>query len=166
MPHSHMPVQHLLRQVELYRSRREDGRQQDVRPDWLTQFIESCAELFEPLAEDARAGFDCRLVDDVWVLEMYLGGTEIVGGPDDGQLRYSNFQFNLHGLLDRFDDVDRFRWNAIPDCPDDADGNPRSSLLVSGRIEDNALRMHVYSVPPEEAGPGFREYEDGRREPV
>ena len=165
MTHSHMPVQHLLRQVEIYRSKRQQGEQADVRPAWMTAFIESIAGLFEPLADDGRAGYDCRMIDGTWVLEMYLGATEIVGGPDDGQLRYTNFQFDLNGLLDRFDTIDRFRWNAIPGAADDG-GIARSTVMVSGRVGENQMRMHVHSIPPDDAGPGFREDINGEREPA
>jgi len=166
MPHSHMPVRHLLRQVELYRAKREQGDQPDARPEWLTGFIEGIAALFEPLADDGRAGYDCRLVDDRWVLEMYLGATEMVGGSEDGQLRYTNFQFDLDGLCERFDRLDRFCWTAIPDAPDESGGAPRSSVMISGTVNKEPLRLHIYSMPPTDAGPGFREFADGRREPV
>ena len=163
MSHSHMPVRHLLRQVEIYRSKRE---QRDSRPDWLTQFIEEAADLFEPLDDAGRVGFDCQLVEDRWVVEMYMGGTEIVGGPNDGEIRHAVFQLDLHAMLNRFEEVDRFRWNCIPESLDEDEGTPRSSVMIDGRTGGNALRLHVYSFPPEDAGPGFREFEDGRVEPA
>lgn len=166
MSHSHMPVQHLLRQVEIYRSKRQTGESADNRPEWMTSFIEGIADLFEPLADEGRAGYDCRLVDGTWVLEMYLGATEIVGGPQDGQLRYTNFQFDLHGLIDRLDTVDRFRWNAIPDAAEDGEGIARSTVLISGTVDGNLLRMHVHSMPPADAGPGFRQQLNGDVEPA
>lgn len=166
MSHSHMPVQHLLRQVELYRSKRQCGAHLDVRPPWLTDFTESIADLFEPLGDDARAGYDCRLVDGRWVLEMFLGGTEIVGGPQDGELRYANFLFDLHGLLDRFDSIERFRWHAIPGPAAEGDGIARSTVMITGTIGEHSLRLHVHSIPPDDAGPGFREHADGRVEPA
>lgn len=165
MSHSHMPVQHLLRQVEIYRSKRQQGEQADNRPEWMTALIESIADLFEPLADEGRAGYDCRIVDGRWVLEMYLGATEIVGGPEDGQLSYTNFQFDLHGLLDRFDAVDRFRWNAIPGAAEEG-GIARSTVMISGRVGENEVRMHVHSIPPADAGPGFRQTLDGEITPA
>lgn len=164
MTHSHMPVRHLLRQVEIYRARREQGEQNDVRPEWITEFIETVADLFEPLADDGRAGFDCRLVDELWVVEMFLGGTELVGGARDGQTRYTNFQFDLHALTKCFDTIERFRWNAIPETVDETGGLPRSSVMIEGGVGEESLRLHVYSLPPEDAGPGFREHTDGRVE--
>ncbi|MGH7130251.1 MAG: hypothetical protein ACREIV_16900, partial [Planctomycetaceae bacterium] len=63
MSHSHMPVNHLIRQVELYRERR---RERDVRPAAVTEFIEAAAELFEPLMEEGRVGFDCCAGEQRW----------------------------------------------------------------------------------------------------
>lgn len=160
--HSHIPVQHLLKQVELFKSRRES---RTVRPEWLTAFIERIADLFEPLADDGRVGFDCRLLEDRWVVAMYLGATEIVGGPEDGELKFTNFQFDVHGLVDRFCEIDRLVWNAIPEAiVGDAD-TPRSSITVDGRVEGNTLRLQVYAIPPNDAGPGFRKPIDGDRQP-
>ena len=162
MSHSHMPVRHLLKQVEIYRSKRE---QRDVRPDWVTDLIERVADLFEPLADEGRVGYDCQLTDDRWVVEMFLGATEIVGGPRDGQSRYTNFQFDLHNLLDLFEEIDRFRWNSFPERSDD-EGRPRSSVMIDGRVGIHAVRLHVYSFPPDDAGPGFREFADGSVRPA
>ena len=162
MSHSHMPVRHLLRQVEIYRSNRE---QRDVRPEWVTELIERVADLFEPLADEARVGYDCQLTEDRWVIEMFLGATELIGGPRDGQSRFTNFQFDLHNLLDLFATVDRFRWNSFPEKLDD-EGTPRSSVMIEGNVDGNMVRLHIYSFPPEDAGPGFRELADGTVKPA
>ena len=162
MSHSHMPVKHLLRQVEIYRSKRE---QRDVRPEWVTRLIERVADLFEPLADEARVGYDCQLAEDRWIVEMFLGATELVGGPRDGQSRYTNFQFDFHHLLDLFATVDRFRWNALPEKLDD-EGTPRSSVMIEGSVDGNSVRLHIYSFPPDDAGPGFRELADGTVQPA
>ncbi len=160
--HSHLPVQHLLKQVELFKSRRES---RSLRPEWLNGFIERVAELFEPLADDGRVGFDCQMLEDRWIFGLYLGATEIVGGPEDGQLRYTNFQFDVHGLIDRFCQIERLTWNAFPEVIEGASSEPRSSITVDGLVETNALRLQVYSIPPDDAGPGFRKQLDGEREP-
>lgn len=164
MSHSHMPVQHLLKQVEIYKARKNS---RDVRPEWVTAFIERVAELFEPLADDGRVGFDCQLLDDQWIIGLYLGSTEFVGGPDDGEVRYNNFQFDLHGLLDCFCEIDQFLWNAFPDLQTEAEAScARSSVMISGRVQEKPLRLRIYSIPPQDAGPGFREFNNGSRQPL
>ena len=163
MSHSHLPVQHLLKQVQIYKSQRN---QRGARPDWLTAFIEDVAELFEPVDEEGRVGFDCQLVEDGWTVGLYLGGTEIVGGPRDGGSQHAGFQFELLTLLDRFSDIERFRWSVFPDCGEEPDATALSFVTIEGRVQENWLRLRIYSVPHADAGPGFRQFPDGRREPA
>lgn len=177
MTHSHMPVQHLLKQVETYRPQRGE---RDVRPRWVTDFINETAELFEPIRGLGRVGFDCQLAEDCWVVAMYLGSTEIVGGKDDGQSRPTDFQFDLLELIGRFTEIDHFRWSAFPSGSEDADRSAsqvdrsasqvdshfRSCIAIEGRIEENSFCVQLFSEPPRDVGPGFREYPDGRRETV
>ena len=158
-----MPVNHLLKQVEVFRSKRT---RRDVRPAWLTEFIDSVAELFDPLTGVGRIGFDCRWADDRWAVVLFLGSTEQVGGKKDGESRHANFQFDLDGLRKLFDEVDWFRWSAFPEGVD-CDGHKISSYLtVEGRIGENALRLQIDSLPPIQAGPGLRCYPDGRCDTV
>ena len=152
-----MAVKHLLKQAETYRSKRAE---RDIRPGWVTAFINEAAELFEPITGLGRVGFDCHLAEDCWVVTMYLGSTEVVGGKDDGQSRHTDFQFDLLELTGRFTEIDHFLWGAFPGCSGD------SCIVIEGRIEENALRLQLFSQPPHVAGPGFRQYPDGHRETV
>lgn len=163
MSHSHIPVKHLLKQVEIYRTRRN---KRDVRPERVTQFISDVADLFEPMIDDGRVGFDCQPVEERWIVGMYLGSTEIVGGRDDGQLRHTDFQFDLLRLTELFDRVDSFGWSAFPGRPDSDDLPASSFVTVEGRLGEHAVRLQLYSVPPSEAGPALRRYPDGRQTPV
>jgi hypothetical protein len=157
-----MPVQHLIDLVESKRSARE---QHGVRPDWVTNFIDEMVDCFEPLGDVGRVGFECAFDDDHWAINLYLGNTEVVGGPADGQTRHADFQFDFLPLLDRFTQVDRLFLSALSD---DSAGNESVSAAISieGRLEENHVRVNVHAVPPSDAGPGFREYLDGRVEPV
>ena len=156
-----MPVRHLLKQIETHRSRREGRRS---RPAWINELVSDVADLFEPLTDDGRVGFECRLTEECWVVGVYLGSTEVVGGPDDGTSRYTDFQFDLLPLLELFGEVERFRWSAVA-AGDDPGAGRLSTLTVEGRVADARVRLQVYSVPPPDAAPGFREFSDGRREP-
>ncbi len=163
MSHSHIPVKHLLKQVEIYRSQRAN---RDSRPGWVGEFINAAADLFEPLIETGRVGFDCQPADDRWIVGMYLGSTEVVGGREDGQSRHTDFQFNLLKLLELFGDVELFQWSAFPDRRS-SDGLPVSSIVtIEGRVDGNPIRLQLYSVPPADVGPGFRRYPDGRCDPA
>lgn len=163
MSHSHLPVRHLLKQIEIYKSKRA---QRGIRPEWLTTFIEDVAELFEPVADDGRVGFDCQLAEEGWTVALYLGGTEMVGGPEDGQSQYTGFQFDLLQLIDRFSEIERFRWSAFPEGSDLHEGASLSLVTIEGVVGDQWLRLRIHSVPPTDAGPGFRQFPDGRRESI
>ena len=160
MTHSHLPLQHLIKHLDEIRGSR------DPRPEWLTDMIDCVSELFEPLQDVARVGFDCALSDDRWEVGMYLGKTEKVGGADDGCAEFVNFQFDLSRLLRAFNLVERCEWNAIPQWGE-ADFTPdASSILVEGYWEEHPVRLLIYAAPPEQAGPGLRHFPDGSWEPV
>jgi len=137
----------------------------DTRPAWLTGLIEEFADLFEPLTGVARVGFDSRLEDDCWVVRMYLGTTEIVSGPRDGQTQAMPFELNLQKLFSRFQNVDEFFWSVFPDSAEDID-EAQAYITLSGSVDQNPIRFHLFAIPPAEAGPGMRVYPDGHFDPV
>ncbi len=161
MSHSHMPVDHLLKQIEMYKAKRQ---QRDIRPPWVMEFIDQVAELFEPLKDDGRVGFDCQLAEERWEVGMYLGSTEVVGGKNDGKSRHSNFEFDLKALIDLFTGVSRFGWSAFPEGIDAEDSKAHAFITVEGIVGERPIRLRLHSIPPSEAGPGFRQYPDGRRD--
>ena len=163
MSHSHIPVKHLLKQVELYRAKRNN---RNVRPEWATALIDRAAELFEPLEGVGRVGFDCHFADDRWHVGLFLGATEIVGGPRDGQSKHTNFQFDLGKLAGLFSRIEAMTWLALPESGEPESASPFSSVTVDGIYDGNAVRLQLFSIPPVEAGPGFRTYPDGRCNPV
>ncbi len=163
MTHSHMPIKHFLKQIENFGANRAN---RDVRPDWLTAFINDTAELFEPLAGEGRVGFDCQLAEDCWVVGMYLGSTEIIGGMHDGQFRHLNFELDLQVLLSRFARVDELVLSAFPTPEDKESDRAKAFVTVAGLVGENPLRLQVFAVPPENSGPGMKQFPDGHCETV
>jgi hypothetical protein len=161
--HSHIPVKHLLKQVEVYRAKRNN---RDARPEWAAALIDRAAELFEPLEGVGRVGFDCQLADDRWRVGMFLGATEIVGGPSDGKSRHTNFRFDLQQLAEMFSRIESMTWQALPENGEVGQGWPFSSVTIDGIYEGNPVRLQLFSIPPAEAGPGLRAYPDGQCKPV
>ena len=105
MSHSHMPINHLLRNLE-----NRERRTGDSRPTWLVELIDQAADLFEPLMSVSRVGFDCWPTEKDWMVFLFLGATEIVGGRDDGRLATLEFRFDLLGLLDLLEDDQQLQW--------------------------------------------------------
>lgn len=165
--HSHTSLQHLIKKAEEIGHRKE---KRDIRPDWLTRFIQNTAELFEPVTDAARVGYDCRYEIDQWNVMFYLGDAEIFGGMHDGRRARIAFDFDLNELLNRFDEVDSLRYRAIPDDSQQFVPQERTLIEVAGILRCEAdtqqLTVGILSHPPEEAGPGVRILPNGEVEPV
>ena len=161
LSHSHLLVQHLMKQMEDWQPRQKTYE----RPEWLNTLIEDVAHRFEPLTGAARVGFECRLEEDAWVVRMYLGATEIVGGPMDGRLEPVNFEVNLQDLMSRFEKVDEFFWSVFPEQAEDIDEG-QAYVTVGGQVDGNAVRFHLFAVAPTDVGPGMRLYPNGQIETV
>lgn len=172
MPHSHLPVMHLIRQVEIRRANREA---RDMRPRWLQQLIDLAADLFDPVADVARVGYHCQLTESGWQIDMFLGQVEDVGGRDDGVQREISFHFDVAGALRLFDEVLGIRWSAWPgsalaDEDDEDELEPEaprdSSLCITGTVQGNPLKMQVFAIPPDNMGPGLRRFPNGDCSPI
>ena len=150
-----MSPEELLHQLAEYKSRRTP---KDRRPLWLKHLIERVAALFEPLRDVARAGYDCRLDEHGWLLRMYLGTTEIIGGPKDGQIEHASFQMDLQQLLALFEQVDRLEWYSVANVePEDFDGQIRCLLSVVGSVaEGQKVQLELLASPPRYAPPAIQ----------
>lgn len=164
MSHSHLALQHLIQKLDSpgYRRSRSTG------PQWLAEFVDQVAELFEPFVDVGRVGFECSPGEDRWEIAMYLGCTELVGGRADGEVRSVAFQFNVAGLNSIFDAIESLHWNAFPAgaSVDEGPQEDRTFVGVVGRYRDSRLRLRVFSRPPRDAGPGMRQFPDGSWEPA
>jgi len=157
-----MPVQHLLKQVELYRERKAERENRDVRPAWLTTFINEAAELFEPASGVGRVGFDCRLSEDSWQVDLFLGTTEMVGGATDGETKQIDFTFDAAKAIALFDDVHRFLWSIETTEQNKIGNEERNSLLsIEGFREEQSVLLKIHAAPPSQTGPALRQYQDG-----
>uniref|UniRef100_A0A7C4LPE0 Uncharacterized protein n=1 Tax=Schlesneria paludicola TaxID=360056 RepID=A0A7C4LPE0_9PLAN len=159
LAHSHLLVQHLLKQLERYQARRAE---RDPRPAWLTGFIERAAACFSPFAGVGRVGCECEATEQGWEARFYLGAAEMVGGKEDGLSRGVSFELHLSGLLSCFTEVHDLWWNVA--AGSDAVGG--SFITVLGSVQQHTLCVKAYSRSPQHAGPGVRMHRDGRIEPV
>ena len=145
-----------------------DRRRRDKRPEWLVELTECVADLFEPLRDVARVGFDCRPVNGRWHLDVFLGPTETVGGAQDGYQQVPSFKFDLRALFRCFDRIEACDWLAAPSGEAARDDEPAlppgfSQLQIEGDVQGSPLAITVSSLPPEEIGVGLKIYGD---EPV
>ena len=149
-----MSIEELLQQMEDYRSRREE---RDHRPAWLKRFISTAAGLFEPLTDIGRVGFDCQADERGWLVSMYLGTTEIIGGPRDGQIDHAAFRIDILRIHNLFASVERLEWYSAANEQDDRFSQSiRSVLVVHGELEDEqAVRLELLHVPPKFVSAGI-----------
>ncbi len=165
MAHSHLPIQHLMKQMEKFSSEQINIK---CRPSWLSSFVDEVADIFNPTDEVGRVGFDCQFSEECWEVGLFLGSTEIVGGQRDGQFIAANFQFDLLQLLDRFESVNRFHFNFLEPSASAGECDSSSAYItIEGHLADlDVVRLNVYATPPAEAGPGFRKSHDGKIDTV
>lgn len=165
MAHSHLPIQHLMKQMENFSS---ETMNLNCRPLWLNSFVDEVADIFNPLDEVGRVGFDCQFTEECWEVGLFLGSTEIVGGERDGQFIAASFQFDLLQLLDRFESVNRFHFNFTEQSLMESTSDPSAAYItIEGHLADLELvRLNVHATPPDEAGPGFRKTHDGKIDTV
>lgn len=162
MSHSHMPMMHLLKQVELYKARKQ---QRDNRPAWLAETINELADLFEPMADVGRVGYECQFEEDQWVVSLFLGSTEIVGGLHDGSAKLMNFQFDAVPLLSRFEQITELALNAYPRQSEEQNESQCTSMTIAGVMQGNQIKLRIQTEPPQDAGPGLHQYPNGDLNP-
>jgi hypothetical protein len=148
----------LIRQVEEYAGRRGERK----APAWVVEFVQNAADLFEPFSGIARPGFECRRAEDRWEIALFLGKTEVVGGPNDGEMMPVNFMYDVAGLSRLFERLDALRWNAFPDCHVCNDGEMDLSFVVAeGLVQGELVSVQVHAGPPHAAGPALKRFSDG-----
>lgn len=168
MNHSHVPIRHLIRQLEKTREgRAEHPRGNRPLPLWMGRFIAQAAELFEPFSGLARVGYETIRCGESWEISLFLSEQEQVGGSADGQITAVNFRFNVLGLSQCFSRLESLTWNAFPNshvCFDDK--GDLAFLIARGDVEGTQVSLQILAAPPEHIGPGMRAYADGRIELV
>lgn len=150
-----MSIDELLQQMEDYRNRREE---RDHRPEWLRQFVIDAADLFEPLSSVGRVGYDCQADERGWTICMYLGTTEIIGGPKDGQIEHAGFMIDMKQLMQMFTAVHRFEWYSLSNESDERfNEETRSVLTIHGDVQgEGFVQLELLACPPKFVGPGIR----------
>ncbi len=150
-----MSIEELLQQMEDYRSRRE---LRDQRPEWLRQFIIDASNLFEPLSSVGRVGYDCQADERGWTACLYMGTTEIIGGPKDGQIEHAGFVIDVKQLMSLFQEVHRFEWYSLSNNDDDRFNEPtRAVLSIHGYVQKTEfVQLELLACPPKFVGPGVR----------
>ncbi|MFO1022023.1 MAG: hypothetical protein U0903_15220 [Planctomycetales bacterium] len=156
MPRSHLPVQYLIQQLVSQAS----SSRKDYRPPEISRLIEELSDLYEPLEGVARVGFDCRMTEGCWEISLYLGRTELVGGPRDGCHDPVDFCLNLQGLTQLLKEIRGMEWT-VAHPQGETGPDTRTLLKVETDWEGHAVRLLFAGSPPQEVGPALRKFADG-----
>jgi len=159
LSHSHTAVQFFIQKAETLAHRRALRK---ARPPWTVRLAEQVADAFQPLSGVARVGYEIELGDDDrWIITLFLGQTETVGGPEDGSRHLVNFQFDLASLIAGIDRVDELAWFARPEPESEHTVAGSSYLELKGQTEREPVTVRIASVPPTDAALGIRVHENG-----
>ena len=136
-----------------------------ARPAWLDRFVADAAELFDPLSGLGRVGYRSEPGEDGWAVALFLGATEIVGGPGDGLVAPARFRFDAAALSALFDAPPEVALEVLPQLAAHGVDGVDAALTLTGTVEGRALTATVLSVPPDGVEPGFKRYAAGLAPP-
>jgi len=121
--------------------------------DWLERLANAVSRAF--CAYEPLAPLGCHVHRDSdhgqWEVTLFVSSTEFFGGPRDGQVSVSRFMLDLRALINTFDDVETFYWQAHA-MPEDDQLGPH--LGIEGQFEGHDVWLRVTATPPSQFEPG------------
>ena len=130
-------------------------------PNWLQAFVWNAAEHFDPLGSLARAGYVVSEEDGRWVVRLFLGETEVIGGAEDGAVIPTAFALDLDAVRREFERIDRFEWHGLPAGSAPEQLRDDATVAVDGAVHGQDLRLLISLRPPNDMGPGLKRMADG-----
>jgi len=129
------------------------GNRMSAPPEWLKSFADKAALEMQPADVLAPVGCHFCHVEGTWEVSLFASSTEVVGGKQDGLLRFSRFRMDLRALMDLFSEVEDVSWQALPMGPEDELG---AHVAVGGTYAGNRVWLRILAQPP-------RRFSHGRR---
>lgn len=121
--------------------------------DWLERLASAVGRVF--YAQEPLAPLGCHVHQESdhepGEVTLFVSGTELLGGPRDGQVSVSKFMLDLRALIELFEDVESCYWQAHTMAEDDQLG---PHLGIEGQFEGHAVWLRVTANPPSQFGPG------------
>lgn len=130
-------------------------------PDWLQSFIWQATEHFDPIGGTARAGYVAAHEDSRWVVRLFLGETEVVGGSRDGAVVPTAFTFDLEAVRADFETITRLEWHGLPAGSIPQQTRDDATLAIDGTVDGHVIRLLVNLRSPADMGPGLKQHPDG-----
>lgn len=126
-------------------------------PRWLARCANLATQAFH--SADRLAPVGChfhrheraRDLPPQWEITLFVSSTEVYGGALDGQLAVSRLMLDLKALIEVFDEVDSFYWQAQTMADDDQLG---PHVGVEGQFEGHAVWLRITAESPSPFEPG------------
>ena len=151
-------VSHFIEQIESGETLRSRKPQM---PHWLQTFVWQATEHFDPIGGTARAGYIATHADHRWIVRLFLGETEVVGGPRDGAVVPAAFTFDLESLRDSFEAITRLEWHGLPAGSLPEQSRDDATIAIDGIVSGHFVRLLVDLRSPADMGPGLKQHADG-----
>jgi hypothetical protein len=158
--HPHHSVNHFIDQLDSGDVPRPGKVQM---PDWLQAFVWQATEHFDPIGGTARAGYVAALEGGRWVVRLFLGETEIVGGPRDGAVMPTAFTFDLESIRRSFESISRLEWQGLPSGSVPQQLRDDATIAIDGTVAGHDIRLLISLRAPADMGPALRQQPDGTR---
>jgi hypothetical protein len=123
-------------------------------PKWIQELADAVALQLIPADSLAPIGCHfCPVEGGVWEVALFIASTEIVGGSQDGKLRYSRFHLDLQAVCRQFAQVEEVSWQAHPLGDNDELG---PHVAIEGRYGNCNVRLRILAFPPDQFPAGRR----------
>ena len=124
-------------------------------PQWLGRFANRAARAFH--SEENLTPVGCHFHEHVeaeisqWEVTLFVSSTEVYGGALDGQSTVSRFMIELRELMEAFDVIESFYWQAQKMADDDQLG---PHVGVEGIVGGHSVWLRITAEPPDQFQPG------------
>lgn len=126
-------------------------------PQWLDRFANLATQAFHSADKLAPVGCHFHRYEEErglppqWEVTLFASSTEIYGGALDGSCAVSRFMLDLRVLMEVFDVVESFYWQAQTMADDDELG---PHVGVEGEFEGHAVWLRITSKSPSQFDSG------------
>lgn len=120
-------------------------------PEWLATLANEIAVQIEPLGTMSPIGCHYHSGPAGWEITVFAALTEVVGGPNDGQVFGTGFEIDLKALMNIFSRVNTMHWQSQSLGQQDELG---AHLSIEGLYGEEPVCVRIPAISPERFGPG------------
>lgn len=128
-------------------------QKQSSPPAWLRWFVTDVSRGL--VNRQGLAPVGCHIFHDseadIWEVSVFVSRTEVVGGPQDGNVISTGLQLDVMTVCEAFDVAPEVHWQSQAVCEEDQLGNHMS---FEGQARGHRVWLRVLHEAPEDIGPG------------